>query len=208
MHRQDSSGIEEEEEKPLVVFAGRSNVGKSSLIRLLTGKKVRVGKKPGSTTWEIPIDMGPVVFIDIPGFGFMAKRSKSEIEEMKTTIVKKLESWSDRLVLAVLILDVSLFREIAERWESRGEIPIDIEFYTFLSEISPQVIVVGNKIDKVKKREQQRTIEYVTQRLGEEVPDRPLNLVITSATKREGISDLKYRVEEALKRKGIGKLPW
>ncbi|MHA1771440.1 MAG: GTP-binding protein EngB [Candidatus Thorarchaeota archaeon] len=206
MHKQDNSGIEED--KPLVVFAGRSNVGKSSLIRLLTRKKVRVGKRPGSTTWEIQIDMGPVIFMDIPGFGFMAKRSKSEIEEMKTTIVKKLESWSERLALAVLILDVAIFREIAERWESRGEIPIDIEFYTFLSEIAPQVIVVGNKIDKVKKREQQKTIEYVIQRLEAEVPDKPLNLVITSATKREGISDLKHRVEVALEKRGVGKLPW
>ncbi len=54
--------------KPMIVFAGRSNVGKSSIIRALTGKKVRIGKKPGSTRWEMMIDFGPITIVDIPGF--------------------------------------------------------------------------------------------------------------------------------------------
>ncbi len=206
MHKRVSSG--NESEKPLVVFGGRSNVGKSSIIRLLTGEKVRIGKKPGSTTWEIVIDMGPVQFVDIPGFGYMRGRSKTEIERMKTTIVRRLEEWSNRLALAVLILDVSLFRELAERWESRGEIPIDIEFYTFLSEIASQVIVVANKIDKVKKRDQQSAVEYLASRLTEAVPDRSLNLVVTSATKRSGISELRRRIEAALRREKIERPRW
>ncbi|HDD67259.1 MAG TPA: GTP-binding protein, partial [Candidatus Thorarchaeota archaeon] len=129
MHRHGDSGTEV---PPLVVFAGRSNVGKSSVIRALTGKRVPVGKRPGSTRREIRLEMGPVTLVDIPGFGFMAKRSKRAIEEMKTSVIHTLEEWSDQIVLAVLIIDAFLFREIVERWEKRGEIPIDIEFYAFL----------------------------------------------------------------------------
>ncbi|MHA1927770.1 MAG: GTPase, partial [Candidatus Thorarchaeota archaeon] len=140
MNARNRSGTDRD--KPLVVFAGRSNVGKSSTIRALTGKKIVVGKHPGSTRWEKMFDVGSISIVDIPGFGFMRGKSKTSIEEMKVTIIQKLEGWSEQLALAVLILDLSLFRELTERWAKRGEIPIDIEFYTFLSEIAPEVIVV------------------------------------------------------------------
>jgi GTP-binding protein EngB required for normal cell division len=205
MHEQDHSGAEK---KPLVVFTGRSNVGKSSTIRALTGRRVRVGKKPGSTRWEQFIDLGSVVLVDIPGFGYMAGQSKTTIEEMKTTIVRKLEEWSDRVIVSVLIIDVSLFEQLVERWDQRGEIPVDVEFYTFLSEITPQVIVVANKIDKVKAREKERAIAYLKGKLQSAVPDRELTVVVTTASKRSGISGLKTAIERTLSRKGVLKPEW
>ncbi|MFW9943689.1 MAG: GTP-binding protein EngB [Candidatus Sifarchaeia archaeon] len=195
-------------EKPLMVFAGRSNVGKSSTIRLLTGKKVRVGKRPGSTKWEIMIDLGPVTLVDIPGFGYMAGTSKTDIEEMKTTLIQKLEGWSDRLALTVLIVDISLFRTLVDRWESRGEIPIDVEFYTFLSEISARVIVVANKIDKLKKREQPLEVEYLTMKLKEAFPGLEPLIVPLSASKKTGATELKRTIEDALQLDGIGRPRW
>lgn len=191
-----------------MVFAGRSNVGKSSTIRLLTGKKVRVGKRPGSTKWEIMIDLGPVTLVDIPGFGYMAGTSKTDIEEMKTTLIQKLEGWSDRLALTVLIVDISLFRTLVDRWESRGEIPIDVEFYTFLSEISARVIVVANKIDKLKKREQPLEVEYLTMKLKEAFPGLEPLIVPLSASKKTGATELKRTIEDALQLDGIGRPRW
>jgi len=205
MHRHGDSGTEV---PPLVVFAGRSNVGKSSVIRALTGKRVPVGKRPGSTRREIRLEMGPVTLVDIPGFGFMAKRSKRAIEEMKTSIIHTLEEWSDQIVLAVLIIDAFLFREIVERWEKRGEIPIDIEFYAFLSEISPEVIVVANKMDKVRSVDRANVIEYIRMRLTEAVPNRPLNLVEVSARRKTGIGELKGQMEAALRKQGIVEPIW
>ncbi|MHA1215843.1 MAG: GTP-binding protein EngB [Candidatus Thorarchaeota archaeon] len=205
MHRHGDSGTEV---PPLVVFAGRSNVGKSSVIRALTGKRVPVGKRPGSTRREIRLEMGPVTLVDIPGFGFMAKRSKRAIEEMKTSVIHTLEEWSDQIVLAVLIIDAFLFREIVERWEKRGEIPIDIEFYAFLSEISPEVIVVANKMDKVRSVDRANVIEYIRMRLTEAVPNRPLNLVEVSARRKTGIGELKGQMEAALRKQGIVEPIW
>ncbi|MHA2004676.1 MAG: GTP-binding protein EngB, partial [Candidatus Thorarchaeota archaeon] len=192
----------------LVVFAGRSNVGKSSTIRALTGKKLRVGKKPGSTRWELMIELGPVTLVDIPGFGHMSGVSKTGIEEMKTTIVEKLEGWSDRLALAVLIVDISLFRELVERWEKRGEIPIDVEFYSFLSEISPHVVVAANKIDKLKKRERTAELEYLIFKLREALPEVEPNVIPLAALRKQGIPDLKHVVETILIQSGLEKPEW
>jgi GTP-binding protein EngB required for normal cell division len=191
-----------------MVFAGRSNVGKSSTIRLLTGRKVRVGKRPGSTKWEIMIDLGPVTLVDVPGFGYMAGTSKTAIEEMKTTLIQKLEGWSDRLALAVLIVDISLFRTLVDRWENRGEIPIDVEFYTFLSEISARVIVVANKIDKLKKREQPVEVEYLAMKLKAALPETEPIIVSMSASKKVGVTELKRAIEDALQLDDIGIPRW
>ena len=202
MKEPDSTG------KPMIVFAGRSNVGKSSTIRVLTGKKVRVGKKPGSTRWEMMIDFGPVTIVDIPGFGFMSGQSKTTIEETKVNIVQKLESWSDSLALSVLIIDISLFRELFERWSSRGEIPIDVEFYSFLSEISPQVIVLANKGDKVKKKQLLRELEFLKEKLVEAVPGSVPRVIVSSAIKKRGMRELTDSIDNFLREQGIESPRW
>ncbi len=195
MQERDHSG---DSKKPLIVFAGRSNVGKSSTIRALTGKKVLVGKRPGSTRWEHFIDLGPVELVDIPGFGYMAGQSKDAIEKTKTMIVQKLEKWSERIAISVLIVDISLFRQLVERWEHRGEIPIDIEFYSFLSEVSSRVIVVANKIDKVKKRVIDDEIAFLEFKLKEALSESEPTIVTLSATKKKGIRKLSELIETAL----------
>ncbi len=194
--------------KPMIVFAGRSNVGKSSTIRGLTGKKVRIGKKPGSTRWELMIDFGPITIVDIPGFGYMAGQSKTTIEETKTNVVQKLESWKDDIILAILIIDISLFRELHERWSSRGEIPIDVEFYGFLSEISPNVVVVANKSDKVKKRDLKDEIDFLQSKLKEAAPTKDPIIVLTSAPKKQGLSDLVSMIDNMLIERGLDKPRW
>jgi len=194
--------------KPMIVFAGRSNVGKSSTIRGLTGKKVRIGKKPGSTRWELMIDFGPITIVDIPGFGYMAGQSKTTIEEAKVNVVQKLESWKDNIILAVLIIDISLFRELHERWSSRGEIPIDVEFFGFLSEISPNVVVVANKIDKVKKRDLQGELDFLRSALKESTPTNDPVIVLTSAQKKQGLSGLVSIIDSLLIERGLDNPRW
>jgi GTP-binding protein EngB required for normal cell division len=205
MKEQDRTG---KNGKPLIVFAGRSNVGKSSTIRILTGKKVRIGKKPGSTRWEMMIDMGPITLVDIPGFGYMAGQSKTTIEETKTHIVQSLEKWSDRLILSVLIIDISLFKELFERWSRRDEIPIDAEFYAFLSEISPKVIVVANKMDKLKKREKRGHLAFLEEKLREVLPSRDPVIVPASCVKKQGMEELRRRIDQILKERGIESPKW
>ncbi len=205
MREHDHSGTKR---KPLVVFAGRSNVGKSSTIRALTGIKIKVGKKPGSTRWEHRIDLGSVVLIDFPGFGYMAGQSKTSVDEMKTRIVHTLERMSERIAVAILVIDVSLFRVLFERWNARGEIPIDVEFYTFLSEIAANVIIVANKIDKVKKKEQERELMYLREKLEIALPDHEPVIIATTAKKKKGIGKVKKEIESNLKTMGIENPHW
>ena len=204
MKEQDPTG----KPKPIIVFAGRSNVGKSSIIRVLTGKKIRVGKHPGSTRWEQMIDFGPVTIVDIPGFGFMAGKSKTAIEETKTHIVHSLEERSDQILVAVLIVDLSLFRELFERWTSRGEIAVDVEFYSFLCEIAPRVIVVANKIDKIKKWMFDSELKFLKLQLREAVLEREPTIIPTSAVKKRGVSDLRDIINEILDEENLERAPW
>ncbi len=204
MNEQDHTG----KNQPLIVFAGRSNVGKSSTIRALTGKKVRVGKKPGSTRWEEMIDFGSVTIVDIPGFGFMSGKSKTAIEETKDHIIQSLEEWSDRILLSVLIVDISLFRELDERWSSRGEIPVDVEFYSFLCEISPRVIVLANKMDKVKKRHIANEVEFLADHLRNAVVEREPTILLSSAHKKKGLRELRDLIDEILEEEGLERPQW
>lgn len=205
MNAHDLTG---EETAPLIVFVGRSNVGKSSIIRALTGKRVIVGKRPGSTRWEQMIEMGSFTVVDIPGFGFMAGQSKSKIEETKKHIIHSLESWSSRILLSVLIIDVSLFRVLHDRWFSRGEIPIDVEFYSFLCEISPRVVVVANKADKLKGSHVQSELEFLVQMLRESVIDREPTVIVTNALKKKGVSLLRNLIDEILREEGLDPPRW
>jgi len=204
MKEQDPTG----NDKPMIVFAGRSNVGKSSTIRVLTGVKVRVGKRPGSTRWEQMIDLDPVTIVDIPGFGFMAGKSKTAIEETKDHIIQSLESWSSRILLSVLIIDISLFRQLFERWSSRGEVPVEVEFYSFLCEISPRVIVLANKMDKVKKRHIDDELEFLRFQLMEAVVERTPTILLSAALRRQGMRELKDLINEILDEEGLERPQW
>jgi GTP-binding protein EngB required for normal cell division len=204
MNEQDPTG----NHKPLIVFAGRSNVGKSSTIRVLTGEKVRVGKKPGSTRWEQMIDLDPVTIVDIPGFGFMSGKSKTAIEETKDHIIESLEKWSSRILLAVLIIDISLFRQLFERWSARGEIPVDVEFYSFLCEISPRVIVLANKMDKVKKRHIDDEVDFLKFQLMEAVAERTPTIILSAALKKQGMRELRNLIDEILSEEGLDSPQW
>ncbi len=63
---------------------GRSNVGKSSVIRQLTGKRVLVGRRPGVTRKISRYHCGKIDIVDMPGFGFMAGVSREAQEHVKT----------------------------------------------------------------------------------------------------------------------------
>lgn len=71
-----------------VLFVGRSNVGKSSIIRLLTRRKVRVGRRPGITRKFDEIPFSDLTIVDMPGFGFMLGLNKKIQERIKKSIVK------------------------------------------------------------------------------------------------------------------------
>lgn len=128
---------------PQVVFAGRSNVGKSSVINRLLNRKnfARVGSAPGKTTHinYFLIDK-KLYLVDLPGYGY-AKVSKRERERWGRLI----EAWfadTDRMALGILVVDAR-HKPTADDCTMAG---------VFLSSGNP-FLVVANKLDKLKKSE-------------------------------------------------------
>lgn len=153
-----------------IVFVGRSNVGKSSIIRKITGSRVRVGKRPGVTLKPTHVRLGDLLVTDMPGFGFMSGVKERKQDIVKDKIVHYIEGNADRIDLAVLVVDGSSFLEIAARWEEKNEIPVDIELFKFLNEVGVPVILAINKMDKVEEAIADYVLDGIVEKLGLPTP--------------------------------------
>jgi len=148
---------------PEIVFVGRSNVGKSTLFSAVFGKKVRKGSRPGTTIKPNYIMYRDLLLTDLPGYGYIHGVSMRFNEKVKNFVVHYIERNAVRILVAVHVIDVKAFSQIVERWEGRGEIPVDLEIYEFLDEVS-NVIVAANKIDKVDDIEE--AVDTIAKKLG------------------------------------------
>ena len=162
---------------PQVAFAGRSNVGKSSVINRLLNRKnfARVGAAPGKTTHinYFLID-GAFYLVDLPGYGY-AKVSQAE----KARWGRLMESYFQEpglISLGVLIVDAR-HRPSAD----------DVTMCNWFKEAGCPMLVVANKVDKLKKREVEPNLEVIRQTL-ELPPDTPL--VPFSAEKGDGKTEV------------------
>lgn len=188
-----------------ILVAGRSNVGKSSLIRELTGKKVKVGKRPGVTREFKRIKLGKKLdLVDLPGFGYIAGISDEEQEKIKTEIVRYLEDNKDEILFAIQVIDTSSFLEIAERWKKRDQVPVGVELFSFLRDLGLRPIVAANKVDKVKASELDEVLDEICVELGLDPPWRQWmdTIVPVSAKTGEGIDDLDKLARQRFREKG------
>ena len=129
--------------KPQVTFAGRSNVGKSSVINRLLGRKnfARVGATPGKTNQINYFDIdGKLYFTDLPGYGY-AKVSKTERDRWGKLMENYFQS-AGLIHLGVQIVDA--------RHKPTAD---DVTMCDWFKGTGCPVIVVANKLDKLKKSE-------------------------------------------------------
>ncbi len=134
-----------------LVFTGRPNSGKSIIIRKITGLKTRSGKRPGTTrrVSAIPLSQG-LSLVDMPGYGRITGAAKDFTENVKDDITGFIEEKGGDIVLAVHVLDLSTFMEVALRQERKGLIPLDQEMIHYLRESTGEPpLVAANKIDRV-----------------------------------------------------------
>ncbi|WP_456481869.1 GTP-binding protein EngB [Methanopyrus sp.] len=196
----------EERDLPEIVLVGRSNVGKSSLIRAITrgAADARVGKRPGVTRKPVFHELdGELVLVDMPGFGFMSGVPKRYQERVKDLIVRYLEE-KDNILFAIHVVDAKALPEIAERWERRGEIPIDREMFQFLNELKLDPVVAANKIDKIKPVEFEEHMDAVAEALGLFPPWRQWldTLFPVSAKTGEGLVEFLEALQEKVRKAG------
>lgn len=161
------------DELPKIVFSGKSNVGKSSVINRLLNRKnfARVGQSPGKTIHVnyFLIDK-KAYFVDLPGYGY-AKVSKSERERWGKLMQQFFDA--DNLIdLGIMIVDA--------RHKPTAD---DITMAQWFKSTGRPFVVVANKSDKLKKSEIEPNLELIrlTLELDEAVP-----LILFSAEKGSG----------------------
>lgn len=166
---------------PQIAFAGRSNVGKSSVINRLLQRKnfARVGEAPGKTTHinYFLIDKA-MYLVDLPGYGY-AKVPKAE-KERWAKLIESYFAAPDLITLGVLIVDA--------RHKPTAN---DVIMADWFRQSGRPYVVVANKMDKLKKSEIEgnlRTIREVLS-LEEDIP-----LIPFSAEKGEGREVLLSRI--------------
>jgi GTP-binding protein EngB required for normal cell division len=169
-----------------IIFVGRSNVGKSSLLKELFGARVKIGRRPGVTLRPSHLQVSDLLITDMPGFGFMSgvKERKQDIVKDKT--VHYIEDNAGRIKLGVLVIDSPAFPDIVDRWDSREQIPIDVEMFDFLREIGIDTIVAANKMDKVKESEYDLMLDEIVKRLGLEPPWQDWKHLIAPISAKKG----------------------
>ena len=174
-----------------IVFTGRSNVGKSSLIRRLTGRNVMTGRRPGVTRKPAHITFKEMLITDLPGYGFLHGVSGDLQERIKDQIVRYLEDNCDRILCAVQVIDARAFCEIVDRWNKRGEIPVDIELFEFLHDLEIDTIIAVNKMDLVGMGDRNRVLDEIAERFDLLPPWRQwIDMIAPVSAKRGDISSL------------------
>ena len=169
-----------------VVFVGRSNVGKSTLMRELTGHQFDTGGKPGVTRQPNFYDWTAEDFVltDLPGFGFMSGVSEERREGIKTDVVQYVEEHADEILVGVLVVDGKSVIDIIDRHTERGEIPHDVELFGFLRELGIPTVVAVNKMDKVDDRDER--LDELCDRLGLHPPWQQWQDTIAPITAKRG----------------------
>jgi len=164
-----------------VAFAGRSNVGKSSLINRLLGRTrtaiARVSAEPGKTQeinfYQVRSDLGEFVLVDLPGYGY-AKVPQGLREKWKPLIHSFLTR-NDDLRGVVQLVDVR-----------NGPSEEDVRSVDYLAELGIPVLFVLTKVDKLNSREKGKLIPKAIQTLGVDKDQ----VILFSSTKGTGRDEL------------------
>lgn len=167
---------------PQIAMCGRSNVGKSSLINKLLGRKklARVSAEPGKTITVNCYDVDSKLYlVDLPGYGY-ARRSFSEREKWKKLIDKYFSLDGPRLYLQLVDLKVGLTKD-------------DIEMLSFLVESNLPFAVVATKADKVNTTTRIKNLEAL--RNHPSIPE-DAEIIPFSSLKGTGLDDVWRIIKE------------
>ena len=172
-------------DKPEITFAGRSNVGKSSLLNKLFNRKnlARVSSVPGKTVTVNFYNVDGERFVDLPGYGY-AKIPKAEKQRFAELMEGYFQSNRD-IRLVVQLIDM--------RHKPTAD---DMAMISFLKQFEIPFAVVLTKSDKLKKKEYASQKELIINELGN--PEYPV--IPFSSVTGEGVEEIKRIIENALEK--------
>ncbi len=168
-----------------IAFAGRSNVGKSSLLNLITGRRAlaRVSGSPGKTrTINFYNINDSFRIVDLPGYGY-AKVSRS-VTDNWGDMMEQYFSARHNLVKTVQLVDI--------RHEPSKQ---DIQMYEYLRHYGLDGLVVATKADKISRNQINKNISVIKKALGMKPEDK---VIACSALKRTGQDELLDEIEKLL----------
>ncbi|MDH6358775.1 ribosome biogenesis GTP-binding protein YihA/YsxC [Parabacteroides sp. PF5-9] len=174
-----------EGERPEYAFIGRSNVGKSSLINMLTNKKglAMTSQKPGKTQLINHFMINNEWFlVDLPGYGY-AQRGKEGRENIRK-IIEDYILEREQLTNLFVLLDC---RHTPQK--------IDLEFMEWLGECNIPFSIIFTKIDKVGRQRLQENLTTYQDKLLESWEELP-PIFISSSEKREGRDEILGYIEQ------------
>ena len=174
-----------EDDKKEIAFAGRSNVGKSSLLNLLVNRKnlARVSGSPGKTRTINFYQINDAFrIVDLPGYGY-ARVSKSVTENWGDMIEGYL---SDRQGLLKVVQLVDIRHSPSSQ---------DVQMYEWLKHYGLDGIVVATKSDKISRNEMAKNISEIRKTLGLSPTDK---VIPVSALKRTGYDELMLELDRIL----------
>ena len=167
---------------PEVSFVGRSNVGKSSLLNRLLGRKqlARVSSVPGKTANINFFDVDGAKFVDLPGYGY-AKVSHTEKQRWADLIGGYFEQ-ERSFNLVISLVDI---RHEAQK--------LDLQMVDFLAEAELPFVVALTKADKITRNKQNQAAAALRSSFGLAQEQ----IIITSSETGLGIDELRRRIEDA-----------
>ena len=173
--------------RPEVAFAGRSNVGKSSLLNALLNRKAlaKVSSKPGKTQTINFFSVDNCDFVDLPGYGF-AKVSRSELDRW-ADLIEGYFNQERNFALAISLVDVR-----------HSPSDLDKTMVSYLKEMQLPFVVVLTKADKLSKQKVQNQKRAIERELE---LDESAQVVVTSSEKKIGIDQLKKIIVEHVERR-------
>ena len=168
---------------PEIAFAGRSNVGKSSLINALTSRNnlARTSQTPGRTRQLIFFSLsGRLQLVDLPGYGY-AKAPKTDIQAW-TKLTKQFLAGRQTLQRLILLID-----------SRRGINEADRQMMKLMDEQAVSWAVVLTKIDKLTARQQDEIISNTSAQISKHVAAFP-HVWTTSSAEKTGIEALRAHI--------------
>ena len=175
--------------KPEYAFIGRSNVGKSSLVNMLTGRKniAHTSRTPGKTQLiNFFLADGQWYLVDLPGYGYarISKRKRREWRRMIEGYLQKRQA----LQCAFILVDANVPPQ-----------QNDIEFINWLGEARIPFVIVYTKTDRLKPQELESNISAIQQALLQYWQELPQQF-ITSSVKGEGRDEILQFINEVNER--------
>ncbi|MBR5337003.1 MAG: YihA family ribosome biogenesis GTP-binding protein [Lachnospiraceae bacterium] len=164
-------------DKPEIAFAGKSNVGKSSLINALMNRKslARTSAQPGKTQTINYYNINDLMYlVDLPGYGY-AKVSQSEKEKWGKLIERYLTG-SDALKAVFLLVDIR-----------HGANANDRQMYEWITANGYRPVIIGTKLDKIKRSQIQKQVKVLRESLG---ADKDTMIIPFSAETKQGRDEI------------------